>query len=234
MNARCLWVFLAVLAFAAGCGGDGDDESAPTRPETTTMTTTTQDVEKSCPPRLIWNKADYVASDVRLPAQIGEPLGRATIPACGPDRKRSVQVARIPGVDASVAVVEAEDAFDVWVAKRAIVAEYPPPLDRILFGISCDESGSFALTGRWTGLTSVGDGFTVGLDTDSDVPRPAYRGVELDLVVQDSTQGLNTRDAFSDLEVGESRLRVRVRCVDADRPDRTFLADSITAITAGG
>jgi hypothetical protein len=230
MSARTVWALLAVVLLAAGCGGgDDDEESAPTRPETTTTaTTTTTTVEERCPPRLIWRKADYLGNSARLPARIGEPLGTATIPACGSEEREQFQVARIPGVDPSVAVVDAEDAFDIWVAKTARVAAYPPALERLLFGLSCTESGAFTLTGGWDGVSSPTDPLAVRLDTDSDVPRAAYRGVELDLVVQDSTEGLNTRDAFSDLDE-DARLRVRVRCVAADRPDRTFLAESITA-----
>jgi hypothetical protein len=235
MNVRSLWVVLAVVVLATGCGGDGDgDESAPTRPQTTTTTPTTTTVEKRCPARLIWNQAEYRGNSARLPARIGEPLGRATIPACGQEPREQLPIARIPGVDPGVAVVEAEDAFDIWVAEAASAAAYPPALERILFGVSCEERHPFTLTGTWTGASNTSDPLVVRLDTDSTVPRPAYRGVELDLVVQDSTQGLNTRDAFSELDAGETRLRIRVRCVEADRPDRTFVAESVTASTAGG
>jgi hypothetical protein len=235
MNVRSLWVVLAVVVLATGCGGDGDDgESAPTRPETTTTEVATTTVAKSCPPRLVWNEAEYRSDSARLPVRIGEPLGSATIPACGGEPREQLPVARIPGVDPSVAVVEAEDAFDVWVARAARAGAYPPALERILFGLSCEESRPFTLTGTWTGASSTSGPLVVRLDTDSTVPKAAYRGVELDLVVQDSTQGLNTRDAFSELDVGETRLRVRVRCLEADRPDRTFTAESITESAAGG
>jgi hypothetical protein len=231
MSVRFLGPVLAVAILAAGCGGDSDDdESSATRPETSTKPS----VEKSCPPRLTWNESDYLGSDVRLPAQIGEPLGRATIPACGPNKERSVQIARIPGVEASVAVVHADDAFDVWVAKTARAASYPPALKRIVFGLTCEENRPFTLTGRLVGLSSTSDPLIVRLDTDSVVAKPAYRGVEVDLVVRASTEGLNTRDALSEVDPDRTKLRVGVRCVEAGRPDRTFLAQSITAGTAGG
>jgi hypothetical protein len=232
VSVRSVSVVLAVAALVAGCSGGDDGDSTPTRPETTTETKRT--AETSCAPRLIWKKVEYLGNDVRLPAQVGEPLGRARIPPCEPAGSgQTVQIARIEGVDPAVAVVEAEDVFDVWVADTARARAYPPALERILYGPACDESEPFTLAGRWTGVSNPDEPLSVQLDTDSEGPRPAYRGLVIDIVVRDSTAGLNTRDAFSELELDRTRLRVRVRCTGADRPDRTFLAESIATTTGG-
>jgi hypothetical protein len=218
---RAVWssVLLAVATAVAGCGGNGDGESTPTAEA------------RDCPAELVWEDNDYRGSDVRLPAGRGEELGEATVPACGARQERRVQVARIPGIDPSVAVSSAEDAFTVWVAEDARAQDYPEPLDRILYGLSCEEKGPFTLTGRLVAVSDRDEPLYVQLDVDGGVG--AYEGAVIDLAVRDTTEGMNSRAGLSERRPGKARLRARVRCVDADQPNRTFLAESIEA-TSGG
>jgi hypothetical protein len=220
VRARWSAVLFAVATALAGCGGNDDGETTPTKEA------------RDCPAMLVWEDNDYLGGDVRVPAERGEELGEATIPACGPREERKVRVARIPGVDPSVAVGSPEDAFTVWVARNARAQDYPEPLDRILYGVSCDENGPFTLTGRLVGVSDRDEPLDVQLDVDSG-GGGAYEGVVVDLAVRDTTQGLNSRAALSERRLGTVRLRARVRCVDADKPNRTFLAASIEA-TSGG
>jgi hypothetical protein len=217
VRARSSAAFLVAVSLLAGCGGDDDDGAS------------SQDAER-CVAKVVWEDEEYLGADVRLPAERGAPLGEATIPACGPNDEREVQVARIPGVDPSVALANPADSFTVWVAESARAQEYPEALERILFGLSCDETAPFTLAGRLVGVSDRDEPLYVQVDVErTDAPGEAYRGVVIDLAIRDSTDGVSGRDEFSPRNL---RLRARVRCVDADRPDRTFLAERIDV--AGG
>jgi hypothetical protein len=215
VKARAAAVLLALATVLAGCGGGDDGEAG-------------SEQALRCP-GLEWEGNEYLSNDdVRLPAERGEELGEATIPACGPRQERQVAVARIPGVDPSVALATPEDVFRVWIAETARAQDYPDALERILFGLSCDEAGPFTLAGRLVGISPPGEPLFVQLDVDrTDAAGRAYRGVALDLTVRASTDGLNSRGALAKLALGVARLRASVRCVEAERPNRTFLAESL-------
>jgi hypothetical protein len=217
VSARQAAVLLAVATMLASCGGDDDGDATAT------------EEARDCPTRLVWDDDGYLGNDVRLPAERGEELGQATIPACGPNEERQVRVGRIPGVDPSVAVASSQDAFTVWVAESAQPQEYPDALKRVLYGLSCEENRPFTLTGRLLRLSERGQPLSVQLDVDRTGGSSAYSGVVIDLGVRDTTDGLNSRGALSERRLGTVRLRARVRCVEADRPDRTFLAESLEA-----
>jgi hypothetical protein len=221
VSARSAAALLTLAAALAGCGG-GDDRG-----------TTGSEAEKSCPARLTWEDEEYLGSGVRLPPERGKDVGEATIPACGPNDERKVRVTRIPGVDPSIALGNPEDAFSIWIAEAGRGQEYPAALDRIVFGLSCEESEPFVLAGRWVGVVDEKESVYVQLDVDrTDTTGRPYQRLVIDLAVRESTTGLD-REAFSQPGLGRSRFRARVRCVEADKPNRTFLAESIEK-TSGG
>jgi hypothetical protein len=228
-------VLLVVATVLAGCGGGDGDSDADADPQTTRAGTTTRADEPepaNCAVRLRWNGKVYLGSEVRLPAQRAEELGTATIPACGPNRRRNIQIARVRGVDPTVAVGSADDAFVVFVAEAALGQDFPEALQRVLYGVSCRPNRPFTLAGRLVAISKPDGPLYVQLDVDDSPEEAAYDGVKITLAVSDSTEGLNSRDALLADRLGRTRLRARVRCVEADRPDRTFLAESIE--TAGG
>ena len=232
MSRRSLTLVLALTTMLAACGGggDGDDEKAEqTQPQ---QTTRPKPVPR-CPARLTLDGVDYVGREVRLPAEAGQTLGRGTIPPCGAKgKRRKIALAEIRGVDPGVAVGEPEDAFTVWVAKSARPQSYPATLERILFGPSCNQTRPFTLAGQWRGVSSSSQPLTVQLDaTQTTGAGRAYQGGVIELVVQESTKGLNSPADFANLERGTASIRARVRCVEADRPNRTFLAESIVSTT---
>jgi hypothetical protein len=233
MSARSCMVVLVFATLLAGCGGD--DKQAGDETQRGDQTTRPKAIP-SCPARLVRDGVEYLGSGVRLPAQVGRPLGKATIPACrGRSKMRKIAVAEIRGVDPSVAVGEPEDSFTVWVAKSARPQSYPAALERILFGPLCDQTRPFTLAGRWLGQSRSGQPLSARLDaTETTGAGSAYRGGIIDLVVRKSTKGLNSRAAFSKLKVGSASIRALVRCVDAYKPNRTFLAESIVSTTTGG
>jgi hypothetical protein len=234
MSAR-RWAVLLVAAVAtvlAGCGG-GDGEADADRQTTPDGTTTRAEEPTNCAVRLRWKGKEYVGSEVRLPAQRAEELGTATIPACEQYRKRNIQIARVRGVDPNVAVGSADDAFVVFVAETALGQDFPEPLQRILYGVSCGQNRPFTLAGRLTAISRPGRPLYIQLDVDDSPEVSRYDGILVTLAVRDATEGLNNREALLADRLGKARLRARVRCVEADRPDRTFVAESIEAVEGG-
>jgi hypothetical protein len=238
MSARRSAVLLVVATVLAGCGGgDGDGNGDADRDRQTTRDGTTTRAEEpeptTCAVRLRWKGKEYLGSEVRLPAQRGEELGKATIPACGPYQRRDIRIARIRGVDPTVAVGSADDAFVVFVAEAALGQDFPEALQRILYGVSCRPNRPFTLAGRLVAISAPDRPLYIQLDVDSSPEEAAYDGVRITLAVRDATEGLNSRDALLADRLGRARLQARVRCVEADRPDRTFLAESIETVGGG-
>lgn len=229
-------VFLSVATVLAACGGGGDGDGDADRDRQTTRDgqTTRAEEAPTCAVRLRWEGKEYLGSEVRLPAERVEELGKATIPACGPYQRRDIRVARVRGVDPTVAVGSADDAFVVFVAEAALGQDFPEALQRILYGVSCQPNRPFTLAGRLVAISDPSGPLYIQLDVDSSPEVSAYNGVLVTLAVRDTTEGLNSRDALLADRLGRARLRARVRCVEGDRPDRTFLAESIEAAGEGG
>lgn len=234
MSARRWTVLLVVATALAGCGGgDGDGEADADRQTTPDGTTTRAEEPANCAVRLRWKGKEYLGSEVRLPAQRAEELGKATIPACEQYRRRNIQIARVRGVDPNVAVGSADDAFVVFVAEEALGQDLPEALQRILYGVSCRQNRPFTLAGRLVGISRPGRPLHIQIDVDDSPEVRRYDGILVTLAVRDATEGLNSREALLADRLGRARLRARVRCVEADRPDRTFLAESIEAVEGG-
>jgi hypothetical protein len=213
--ARFLPAVVVLATTCVACGGSTGDNDPPG-----------PTIAASCAARLVWNDADYLGSGVRLPAELGERLAPATRPGCGPgeEEKEDVPVSRIRGVDPSLALGNPADPLFVWIATAARAEDHPPALERILLGPSCASSATFRLEGRWVGEPNVDEPYLVQLDVDeTDAAGRPYLGIVIDLTVRASTSGLNRTDLAA-REFGRIRLQALVRCIEADRPNLTFLA----------
>ena len=216
---RAALAVLAAVIIASACSR-GDEQSGSV-------------ASASCADVIKWNGGRYVGHGVRLPVATGPPLGTATRVGCGDVRDHQVRVARIRGVEPSVAVGLPDDRWGLYVREEHEIESrpLPPALERALDGPRCRASGPFVLEGRLVGSSNLDELFSVSIDVDAagGEARP-YLGLLIDVLVRSSTKGLNERDELVSRAGQEWRLRATVRCIEGDRPTHTFLAEQLERV----
>lgn len=218
MPPACVALLIALAAPACGGGSGGS----------------ARDVAGSCADLIRHDGSEYAGSGVRMPARLGAPLGRAERVPCG-EIGGSVEIARIEGVDPADAVAERDEPMHVYLASR-LVRERPelsPALAQIVLGPSCTAAAPFAVAGQLVGESNLDEPHYVQIQVDEvGALGRGYLGLLLDLQVRPSTQGLNERPEFREfarIDAPTRRLRAIVRCVEAERPNETFLAEAVEA-----
>jgi Family of unknown function (DUF6281) len=217
---------IAVVLAAAGCGGA--PASAPA-------------VEASCANVVEWRGSRYLGHGVRLPVRTGAELEPATRLDCddgsGASPDDEIRVARLAGVDPSVALATSDDPRVLYLREGHEIETGPlaPALAGALYGPTCEPERPFTLEGTFIGSSNLDEEFSVTIDVDAaeGEGRP-YLGLPIFLLVHDSTEGLNERDAFRPRVGEEWRLRATVGCVPGERPTQTFLAARVERVEKHG
>lgn len=210
-------MLLSLLGAVSGCGGSG---SAPPT------------ASGSCADTVTWGGEEYVGSGVRFPARPGASLEPAERIACGEAAAR-VPVVRIEGVEPREAIAGAETPLHLYVAERLLQQDAPlsDRLATILLGPRCALAAPFTLAGALVGSSNLDQPHSVTVDVDeTDGAGRRYLGQLLDVVVTAATAGLRERAdfyPFASVSAETRRLRLRVRCAQAERPNETFVAEQI-------
>ena len=216
------WATVAVLLAGSGCGGASRSQSS---------------VEASCADVLEWQGNRYLGHGSRVPVQPGEALVPATRLGCddgnGASPDAEVRVARLAGVEPSVALAAPGDARAIYVRDGQPVASgpLPPVLERALYGPRCDAERPFTLEGALVGSSNLDEGFSVSIDVDAaEGDGRRYLGLPIVLRVDDSTAGLSEREELRPGVGEEWRLRAAVSCVEGERPTETYLAERVARV----
>lgn len=181
---------------------------------------------------LDWNGVRYTSNGTAGPPPLGEALGEGSIPACddggGAEGEREVTVFAVEGVDPEAAVaLEGFDGVYLAPAYTKSSAENPPVLERLILGPRCSEPGAFVVEGDY--IPYMDRIFTLEVDT-TDSAGSAYRGLSMQIVVADGADGpsvpLSRYGAFD-------RVRARIHCCKADRPEWTYVADEVSLVANG-
>ena len=209
---------LALVAALCGCaeaGSEVGEESA------------------SCADTVTFRGHEYTGSGARLLVPLGPPVGSGERRPCEGSGGGSVPLVRVRGVDPEHAVAT-DDPEHLYVSTNVLRArELPESLEPILLGPACEPAAPFTLAGTFVGSSDLDQPHSVTLDVDETdaVGRP-YLGLAVSIRVPESTVGLSAREdfhPFAPVSAKTRRLRARVGCVAADRPNETFVAEEIRA-----
>lgn len=189
-----------------------------------------------CAPIAFLDGREFVTQNAVVHPTPGTVVGQMRIPGCNdtgqdetrPDGFRSV--ASLPGVDASVAVVDAEDPETIYVI--ADRHSFPPELDRYFVAPTCREADApIDLGGPWLAIP----GTDANVDPDpvppysvemlvTDTSAPRYANAELTILV---TPSLGMPITHADVE-GSLWTGGTIHVLASCRGDR-FVADSVLA-----
>ena len=221
---------LAVLAVIVAAGALSQSDRGGRRNSGDLVAS--QSAKGSCPAVLRWRGVEYIGTAVRLRPVVGAPLGEATRPRCGGEGPTPVAVSRIEDVLPEVAISAPRDRSVIYVAQGAR-EPFPPALERALFGPACELPGRFAITGELVGESNLNEPFTIQLDVSrGERGGQRFRGQTIRLRPTSQTSGLATRAAFREFTFYD-QFRAEVRCIEADRPDQTFIANEIRFVANG-
>jgi hypothetical protein len=191
----------------------------------------------TCAPQAFLDDQEFVSVNAAVHPVPGETLGEIRIPGCNdtgeerdpPDEFR--MVARLPGVDPSVAVVDAQIPEVIYV--RVDLQPFPQELDRYRTAPGCREGDApMELAGTWLSIPGTNANIEPDpvppysvelLVTDPSVPR--YLNAELVVAVPPSLGMPITQDDIEQSLWEGGSLRVTAAC-DGER----FVAESIEVI----
>ena len=212
--ALLLAVSAGLLAGCAAGSGEGDSDA-------------------SCDAALDWNGVRYQGSGTRLPPELGEAIGEGTVPGCddgdGDSGESTVTVFAVKGVDPAAAV-GLEDDWAVYLAPAysgSAVVEYPTALERIILGPPCSEPGSFVVEGDFEPYQDRIFALQVGT---TDAAGSPYRGLLLNIVV---ASGADVPSVTLSRYSSGDRVRTRIHCREAERPNWTYVADEVSLVANG-
>jgi len=141
---------LLLIVMATGCSGQVEGHPDGTQP--------------TCAAIAFFDGLTYLGRNVPVHPVAGEVLGQAQVPGCNdtgqsqapPDQ--FVTVARLPGVDPSIAVVEADNPQVMYT--RANLKDLPPEVMAYFDVPTCQQADSpITLAGTWLGIIQA-DGHT--------------------------------------------------------------------------
>jgi len=210
---RVALLLVVVAGLLAGCA-DGSEEA-------------------DCAALLDWNGVRYQGWGTRLPPELGEAIGEGTVSACddgdGETGETTVTVFAVRGVDPEAAV-GLEDDEGVYLAPAysdLAAVDYPPALERIILGPPCSVPGSFVVEGDFYPYQDRI--FALQVDA-TDAAGSAYRGLLLNIIVGSGADvpgvPLSRYSSFD-------RVRARIRCREAERPNLTYVADEVSLVANG-
>jgi hypothetical protein len=164
-------IAIVLLSLAlAGCGSSGSGSVVETSDARTTASTggTTRAEpgtgEASCALTVSYTGHTYLATGVEIAPPQGEVLGKGTLPGCGDSRSEQIEVAEIPGVSPSVALVFV-GRNDVVLVRDDVDGEaLPSEISHLLRASECDPSDvPIELDGPWLGILNARGGTEVDL-----------------------------------------------------------------------